>query len=133
LFTTSDEDKCKILNYTFYETTANDPGLSREHCSDSDTSEDCRTIIIQTDTARIPDSKKPLFDYNFKILYTGKGTLQIDGQISILCSDQVVISPPDVPSNNKNTYELTLDEIIYEINEFITDDESCPINKYKIE
>jgi hypothetical protein len=56
-FSTSDNIKCHILKFDFDETTLNSPGLSREKCEDSGTSEECRTVIVPTDTARLRGTK----------------------------------------------------------------------------
>ena len=52
-FSTSDELKCHILKFEFEDTTAKSPGLYRDNCTDSGTSEDCRTVLVPTDTARL--------------------------------------------------------------------------------
>jgi hypothetical protein len=67
----------------------------------------------------------------FNILYTGNGNFSIKGGVEVLCSKEVIITTPDPLSNDKTTHELTLDSISYTLNEFTTDDASCPILTYE--
>ena len=55
------------MKYEFEDTTAISPGLYREDCEDSGISEECRTFMIPTDTARPKESKQSVFEYHFKI------------------------------------------------------------------
>jgi len=72
-------------------------------------------VIAPTDAARTKESKISPYLYNFKVLFSGDGTLEIDGEIQVLCSKYVVISPPVILSMDQDTFELTLDQINYQI------------------
>ena len=86
MFTTNDKEKCFLTKFILKETSPTPYGLSQKNCSLPITSEDCRSIVVQTDTARIKGVKPNELTYEMIIENTVGGSIKINGSIEVLCS-----------------------------------------------
>ena len=62
-FSTTDSINCPITEFIFKETTSDNKGLNILDCPIPSTTDECRTIIVPTDKARISGGSLPIFSY----------------------------------------------------------------------
>ena len=124
------DPKCSLTHFTMNETTKESPGLQQVGCPKPGTSEACRSIILPTDTARILGNAPGLFSFEFYAHQLGNNSIKVSGTVEVPCSDKVVVIKPTPLSSSATQMNQGQAEAIYEVDEFSTDDASCPIKSY---
>ena len=86
--------------------------------------------MVPTGEARIFGRHHGLFTFDFYAHQKGNNSIKVSGTVEIPCSDTVVIFFPTPLSSSLTKIKQSKVNALYMVDEFSTDDLSCPINSY---